>query len=292
MESVPTMQHNTNDTKSNTFLFNKLSPTTNSSIRKFFNRFPNHSKPANHPPTDTMSTLSSDRESMMGCPALLMSSATTSSSSFDDEVLSPTQRQIDLVRTSWERVTERRYETDDRNVSATHAFGLAFYDALFSMDENCQSLFSNILQQARALTGMISYIARAPKVTNHHSSSSSSPSTTTTIRDINAINKDQSSGYVEGDPECLALRMRELGARHYYYNVKPEHFELVGPAFVAALKSRLADEYTDEIGEAWIKANAYAAYNMRIGFEFQLAWEEGTNQKLASKKNKAACTIQ
>ncbi|KAI8644030.1 hypothetical protein BD408DRAFT_401407 [Parasitella parasitica] len=228
--------------------------------------------------------------------------------------MSPTQKQIDLVRTSWERVSQIRHETDDRNVSASHAFGLAFYDALFEMDEDCRQLFDNVFQQARALTGMISYIARAPNVTNNNSALTrpaccggsgnysaagpdSPPSTPTTIKDINARKRATSfdsseDSYDEGDPEWLALQMRELGARHYFYKVKPQHLELVGPAFASALKKRLGNEYTTEIGEAWVKANSYAAYNMKIGFDSQQAWEEGTTNNRSSRKNKAACTIQ
>ncbi|KAI9473610.1 MAG: hypothetical protein EXX96DRAFT_578652 [Benjaminiella poitrasii] len=267
------------NSKTNSFLLNKQSINNTNNLRKFFNRFPHATKaPPNHPPH-----IITDSDSPTSCPVAGLMSPTTlsSSSSIDKDLIeSPTQRQIDLVRISWERVSELRQETDDRNVSATHAFGLAFYDALFEMDDRCQDLFSNIFQQARALTGMISYIARAPKVTNSKSD--------TTIRDINA----KKTEYDEGDPEWLALQMRELGARHYFYKVKPEHFELVGPAFVSALKKRLGEEYTDEIGEAWIKANSYAAYNMRIGFESQQAWEEGTNQQKHLKRNKASCTIQ
>ncbi|KAL9543449.1 hypothetical protein MBANPS3_008108 [Mucor bainieri] len=279
-------------------------------IRKFFNRFPSPKSPPLSPHPIDNSKYQGD---ISRCP--MMNSRNSSSI---DEELSPTQKQIDLVRTSWERVSEIRHETDDRNVSASHAFGLAFYDALFEMDDDCRHLFDNVFQQARALTGMISYIARAPNVTNNNSAMTrpaccgggngagtfsstgldSPPSTPTTIKDINArkraIDCDSSEEtYNEGDPEWLALQMRELGARHYFYKVKPHHLELVGPAFASALKKRLGNEYTTEIGDAWVKANSYAAYNMKIGFESQQAWEEGTStNNRSSRKNKAACTIQ
>ncbi|KAL7333721.1 hypothetical protein PS15p_202585 [Mucor circinelloides] len=279
----------------------------NTNIRKFFNRFPSPKSPPLSPHPD----ISKYHDDISRCP--MMNSRNSSSI---DEELSPTQKQIDLVRTSWERVSEIRHETDDRNVSASHAFGLAFYDALFEMDEDCRHLFDNVFQQARALTGMISYIARAPNVTNNNSTMTrpaccggngagtysstgldSPPSTPTTIKDINARKRaigcdSNEETYDEGDPEWLALQMRELGARHYFYKVKPHHLELVGPAFAAALKKRLGNEYTTEIGDAWVKANSYAAYNMKIGFESQASWEEGTINNRSSRKNKAACTIQ
>lgn len=266
-------------------------------IRKFFNRFPHSKTPPPPPATPPHPIDYSKLRDISKCPAM-----SSSSSSIDFSAdLSPTQKQIDLVRTSWERVSEIRHPGDDRNISSSHAFGLAFYDALFEMDKDTKELFDNVFQQARALTGMISYIARAPGVTAAArpaccgGAPDSPPTTPTTIRDINAAKKNRTSEeqeeYDEGDPEWLALQMRDLGARHYFYHVKPYHFDLVGPAFATALKKRLGDEYTEEIGDAWVKANSYAAYNMRIGFESQQAWEEGTTNHI-SKKNKAACTIQ
>lgn len=227
-------------------------------IRKFFNRFP-HSKT---PPLPPHPIDNSKLKDISKCPAM----SSSSSSSIDlNADLSPTQKQIDLVRISWERVSEIRHLGDDRNISSSHAFGLAFYDALFEMDKDIKELFDNVFQQARALTGMISYIARAPGVTTTArptccGGSPDSPSTIpTTIRDINAAKKNRTSEeqdeYEEGDPEWLALQMRDLGARHYFYKVKPYHFGFVGPAFAAALKKRLGDEYTEEIGDAWVKVN-------------------------------------
>lgn len=236
------------------------SSSSSSNIRKFF-RFAGSKTPPEHPKIN--------KNDINRCPAL------SATSDEINAIFSPTQRQIDLVRISWERVSEIRLLTDDRNVSASHAFGLAFYDALFEMDESCRGLFHNMFQEARALTGMISYIARAPTVAKSSMQRptccggfptspplDTPPTSPTTIRDINArkrantlSNGLDSADYEEGDPEWLALQMRELGARHYFYKVQPHHLELVGPAFVEALKKRLGDEYTDEIGEAWIKVS-------------------------------------
>lgn len=229
------------------------------SIKKFFNQFP-HSKSPPQSITPPHPIDNKKYKDMSKCPMMMAPSISTMDIKKE---LSPTQRQIDLVRTSWERVSEIRHPEDDRNISSSHAFGLAFYDELFKMDTDTQKLFDNVFQQARALTGMISYIARAPGVTASSRPAccpgglDSPPSTPTTIRDINAAkkNKDIDQEYDEGDPEWLASQMRELGARHYFYNVKPHHLNLVGPAFAIALKRRLGDEYTEEIGEAWVKVN-------------------------------------
>ncbi|KAI8883339.1 hypothetical protein K501DRAFT_249663 [Backusella circina FSU 941] len=196
---------------------------------------------------------------------------------------SPTQSQIDLVRITWERVTKIKLFDDNPSVSPAHAFGLIFYEALFELDKEIEGLFSNVFQQARAMAGMISFIARAPQVTD--------PQLPSSIQDINAKKRSKLEEVQEGDPEWLAKKIRELGARHYFYNVQPHHLAWVGPAFVTALKKRLGDEYTDEIGDAWIKASDYVAYNMKIGFESQQAWEKGKQYKY-SKQNKGGCNIQ
>lgn len=196
----------------------------------------------------------------------------------------PTQAQIDIVRYTWERVSEIHLDTDDPAVSTTHAFGLAFYDALFKLDPSLKSLFTNIFQQARALAGMVSYIARAPNVIGSKQSISSPEQSggcgmntklekVPTIREINARKRKETNATTfeelvssvaansniktedddEGDPEILLHKLRELGARHYFYNVEPRFLELVGPAVQSALKLRLGKEFLPEVAEAWTR---------------------------------------
>ncbi|KAI9245265.1 globin-like protein [Sporodiniella umbellata] len=183
----------------------------------------------------------------------------------------PTQAQIDLIRLSWEKVSHMRHPTDDRNISPAHAFGLAFYEALFELCPEVQALFHDVIQQAKALTGMISFIARAPSLTKEKN---------TTIKEMN------SKPVEEEDPEWLAAQMRDLGARHYFYRIHPHHFDFVGPAFVSALKKRLDREYTETIGDAWLKATVYVAYQMSIGFESQ------QNNSKKQRHSKSSCILQ
>lgn len=198
----------------------------------------------------------------------------------------PTQAQIDIVRYTWERVSEIHLAIDDPTVSATHAFGLAFYDALFKLDPSLEPLFTNIFQQARALAGMVSYIARSPNVTGP-SKPRSSPSDNNgcgmrttrlekvpTIREINARKRKDTNATTfeelvssvatsnakadndeEGDPEQLLHKLRELGARHYFYNVEPRYLALVGPAVLSALKTRLGKEFLPEVADAWTRVS-------------------------------------
>ncbi|CDS07706.1 hypothetical protein LRAMOSA01655 [Lichtheimia ramosa] len=166
----------------------------------------------------------------------------------------PTDEQIELVRSSWERVSELRQESDGAAISPAHAFGLAFYDALFALEPETRLLFKNIFPQARALTGMISCLTRAPAAVT----------AATTVQ-----------------------QLQQLGSRHAQYNVHPDHLALVGPAFVSALKQRLGEEYTSDIGDAWLSAHAFAAHHMRIGLVTQLAWDGR-----GSHSNSATCTVQ
>ncbi|EPB82455.1 hypothetical protein HMPREF1544_10794 [Mucor circinelloides 1006PhL] len=232
----------------------------------------------------------------------------------------PTQAQIDIVRYTWERVSEIHLDTDDSTVSATHAFGLAFYDALFALDPSLKPLFTNIFQQARALAGMVSYITRSPNVTGPNKSRlSSSPDggcgmnnaklkKVPTIREINARKRKETNATTfeelvssvatsdtkaedeEGDPEQLLHKLRELGARHYFYNVEPRYLALVGPAVLSALKLRLGKEFLPEVAEAWTRAHAYAAYHMKIGLESQAAWEQDRQKPASLKMNSASNT--
>lgn len=216
----------------------KQSNETN--LKRIFNKIPH-----NHP------TIKTTREGDSKCPFFLQQEAMILDEQQQQHLssLEPSQHQIDLVRTSWVRVSEIRHEADDRNISSSHAFGIAFYEALFEMNIECKHLLTNSFQQARALTGMISLLTRAPHITSP--TTNTSP---TTIRDINAKKRSQAE-VDECDPEWLTLQMKKIGAKHYFYKVKPHHFELVGPAFVKALQKRLGDEYTDEIGEAWVKVH-------------------------------------
>lgn len=200
----------TNSTKQSTI--SSALASSNHTLRKFFNRFPQSSRSSTATP-----------------------SISSSESSFEN---APSQTEIDIIRTSWELVSQKRVDSDDKTISPSHAFGLAFYAALFELCPEAEPLFHNVFQQAKALTGMIAFIARAPKLTKQKRG---------TIKDMNKKKVE------EEDPEWLALQMKELGARHYFYKIKPEYFDHVGPAFVTALKNRLGEEYTDEMGEAWAK---------------------------------------
>lgn len=200
-----------------------------------------------------------------------------------NDIRPPTQAQIDIVRYTWERVSEIRLATDDPNVSSSHAFGLAFYEALFELDPTLKPLFTNIFQQARALAGMVSYIARAPNVTGNNkparpgsSCGFSSTDKIPTIREINAHKRKENHSLSfselvantvanansvtldEMDTDRLLYKLRELGSRHYFYKVQGHQLSLVGPAILTAIQARLGKEdYLPEVAEAWTRVKRF-----------------------------------
>jgi hemoglobin-like flavoprotein len=261
------------------------------------------SPPPTTSPTQTTIQQRLDSQSFLRAPH----SPTIATRIYPDEN-PPTQAQIDIVRYTWERISELRLPGDDPNVSTTHAFGLAFYDALFELDPSLRPLFTNIFKQARALAGMVSYIARAPNITGPRKQQITSPGSSPslpntcglisacpagsggaagiipqdralTIREINAMKRKESTATsfseliasvaaaasertavsrqqqedMEGDTDKLLYKLRELGARHYFYQVQPHQLDLIGPAVLKAIKKRLGKEFLPEVAEAWTR---------------------------------------
>ncbi|CAO3658408.1 unnamed protein product [Umbelopsis vinacea] len=169
----------------------------------------------------------------------------------------PTTAELAIVRKTWEQVSHIRLADDDTNVSPSLAFGLSFYNAIFREDPELQKLFPNIMKQARALTGMISYITKP----------------------------------VDGLGE-LEASMRELGSRHAFYGVKIEMFRVIGQAFIAALEERLEDKYEAETGRCWLKAYIFVSHNMKMGLESQLNWEVERRIPTKDHHHKPQCSIQ
>ncbi|CEI93811.1 hypothetical protein G6F70_007339 [Rhizopus microsporus] len=202
---------------------------------------------------------------------------------------SPTQAHIDIIRYTWEHLCGIRLDHDDPTISPSHAFGLAFYNALFESDPTLRFLFTNIVQQARAFAGFISYLARMPTQSN--------------IREMNALKRkgvgaltfpelvtEVSNTEHESATEDFRYQLQELGAKHYYYGVNAVHFDSIGRALMKALKERLRNEFLPEIEEAWTRSYAYSAYYMKIGLESaQDEWRQHRNESMQTKQN---CTIQ
>ncbi len=60
-----------------------------------------------------------------------------------------------------------------------------------------------------------------------------------------------------------APAVRQLGQRHNGYGVKDEYYGYVGDALIYALSKSLGDEFTPELGAAWVEAYAILANTMK-----------------------------
>ncbi|KAI8337652.1 globin-like protein [Chlamydoabsidia padenii] len=153
----------------------------------------------------------------------------------------PTRQQIDQVRQVWERVCERRHRKDHPSVSSAHAFGLVFYKVLFEMDPSLKFKLGNVIRQARMLAEIMSYLTRSPSIKGE----------TGSLKDLNALIVQQ-----QEENKWFAYKLREVGIQHVEeYDLVPENLEVFTPSLIAALKSRLQDEFSPEMEQAWVKVS-------------------------------------
>lgn len=54
--------------------------------------------------------------------------------------------------------------------------------------------------------------------------------------------------------DVLVPVLRELGAKHAGYGVRPEHYPIVGGILLQTLEQFLGDAWTDEVEGAWTEA--------------------------------------
>jgi nitric oxide dioxygenase len=65
--------------------------------------------------------------------------------------------------------------------------------------------------------------------------------------------------------ETLVPVVRQLGARHIGYGVKPEHYGTVAAALLWTLERGLGDAFTPETKEAWVVVYGILAATMQEG---------------------------
>jgi hemoglobin-like flavoprotein len=65
--------------------------------------------------------------------------------------------------------------------------------------------------------------------------------------------------------EKLAPVVRELGARHVGYGVRPDHYVTVGEALIWTLEQGLGDDFTPEVREAWSATYGLLSDVMQLG---------------------------
>ena len=62
--------------------------------------------------------------------------------------------------------------------------------------------------------------------------------------------------------DALLTVVRDLGARHVGYGVKPEHYEIVGEALIWTLETGLGDAFTADVRQAWTEVYGALASTM------------------------------
>ncbi|MBI5278846.1 MAG: hemin receptor [Burkholderiales bacterium] len=65
--------------------------------------------------------------------------------------------------------------------------------------------------------------------------------------------------------ETLSPVVRQLGARHIDYGVKPQHYDTVGAALLWTLQEGLQADFTPEVRAAWAGAYGLLAEVMQLG---------------------------
>jgi hemoglobin-like flavoprotein len=113
-------------------------------------------------------------------------------------------------------------------------FAQDFYTRLFNVYPQTQSLFADtdMQQQQAALMGAIAGVI---------------------------------AGIEKGDNVVPALQ--RLGAKHASYNVKPEHYSLVGIALIETFQQHLQDKFTPPIQQSWLEAYGVISDQMILGAE-------------------------
>lgn len=65
--------------------------------------------------------------------------------------------------------------------------------------------------------------------------------------------------------DALAPVLMQLGARHAGYGVKDHHYKTVGEALIWTLERGLADQFTPEVEQAWVRVYLLVAATMQAG---------------------------
>jgi len=62
--------------------------------------------------------------------------------------------------------------------------------------------------------------------------------------------------------DAVTGNIREMGKRHVNYGVKPAHYKAVGDTLLWTLKQGLGQDWSAEVGEAWVTCYQLVADTM------------------------------
>lgn len=69
------------------------------------------------------------------------------------------------------------------------------------------------------------------------------------------------------DMKTLIMALKDLGAKHATYDVKYEHFPIVGEALLDTLAKALGDDFSPETKEAWSGVYGVITEQMSAGMK-------------------------
>ncbi len=69
-------------------------------------------------------------------------------------------------------------------------------------------------------------------------------------------------------PKRLEQILRDLGARHFHYGVRFMHYKIFETALLKALATSLAEDWNDDLQNAWATFYAKISYEMQTGMQF------------------------
>ncbi|RUS12499.1 hypothetical protein BC937DRAFT_87723 [Endogone sp. FLAS-F59071] len=178
----------------------------------------------------------------------------------------PQPADLTIVRETWRQVSQTHHESDPPCVSPPLAFAMSVYEHLFRANPEFRLIFTNEVQQSRALVGMLFFVTNSFK----------------------PVGEDPTT-YA---PEAGRI-FRELGARHHEWGVRPEMFQPFIVACLAALGNRLGDEYSPKTtGKAWETVFYFVASQMILGLKKKsrggTVERGGSLIKRAKRKSRAA----
>ncbi|CAO3598782.1 unnamed protein product [Absidia cylindrospora] len=100
--------------------------------------------------------------------------------------------------------------------------------------------------------------------------------------------------------QWFAYKLREVGIQHIEeYNMVPGQLDALGPALITALKSRLQEEFSPQIEQAWNTVCGFTFYHMKTGMEAHITYHRrarrlssGSYCSIEAGETNGACTIQ
>ncbi|XP_064601032.1 neuroglobin-like [Liolophura sinensis] len=148
-----------------------------------------------------------------------------------------TNRQVDLVKHSWDLVKDEMEET-----------GLRIYSRFLDNEKDLRRYFPKILQNNSK--DLEKWEVNEAMLKNHA-----------------LIVMEGLGAAVESieDSTCLHAILLSVGEKHYQMRIRPQYLERLWPAIDFGLKEVLQDVYTREVKDAWKQIFMYIITKMKEG---------------------------